>query len=217
MAIFSTQYNFRYSQKIILPAAERNKDPILKVLQKYIQESKTGNVLEISSGAGQHVAYFASHFPKLTFQPSEVDESLFNSIIEYASEIKTNNIRKPIKIDASTDYKTWDLSDEKFDYLININLIQVSPFECTLGLFKGAGNLLKPNGFLFTYGPFAFNGVIEPQSNVDFDKELKSKDPRWGIREITEVKEIAKENGIDFVKIYDLPANNKCVVWKKIL
>lgn len=211
--IYFTFPNF--SSKIVLPAPERNKDPILNVLAKHIGASTSGNVLEISSGTGQHVSYFAPHFPLLTFQPSEVDESLFDSIVAYSSEIKTNNIRKPIKIDASTDYKIWNLHVKTFDYLININMIQVSPFDCTLGLFRNAGNILKPKALLITYGPYAFNGVIEPQSNVDFDKQLKTKNPEWGIRDMKDLKEIANENEIEFVRLYDLPANNKCVIWQK--
>ncbi|KAK9759262.1 Protein of unknown function (DUF938) [Popillia japonica] len=95
-------------------------------------------------------------------------------------------------------------------------MLQVSPFKCTLGLFKAAGNILKPNALMITYHPLAFNGVIEPQSNRDFDLELKSKNPEWGIRDLSDLKKIGEVNGIEFQQLYDLPANNKCVIWKKI-
>ena len=39
-------------------AAERNKDPILTVLESVLPE--TGSVLEIASGTGQHVCFFAA-------------------------------------------------------------------------------------------------------------------------------------------------------------
>ncbi|KAK9759263.1 Protein of unknown function (DUF938) [Popillia japonica] len=97
------------SCKKFFPPSDRNKDPILQVLLKHIDSSKPGNVLEISSGTGQHVSHFASRFPLLTFQPSEVDTTLFDSIRSYSLEVETKNIRDPIKIDASTDYNTWDL------------------------------------------------------------------------------------------------------------
>jgi hypothetical protein len=42
-------------------AAERNKDPILSVLESTLPEK--GSVLEIASGTGQHVCYFAASLP----------------------------------------------------------------------------------------------------------------------------------------------------------
>ena len=39
------------------PATERNRDPILDVLQTYLPEQ--GTVLEVSAGTGQHAAVFA--------------------------------------------------------------------------------------------------------------------------------------------------------------
>ena len=42
-------------------ATERNRDPILDVLRGVLP--LTGRVLEIASGTGQHVAYFARALP----------------------------------------------------------------------------------------------------------------------------------------------------------
>jgi tRNA G46 methylase TrmB len=54
-------------KRMFAPAADRNKEPICKVLQKYLPEK--GCVLEIASGSGQHVSYFAANLPStLTWQ-----------------------------------------------------------------------------------------------------------------------------------------------------
>lgn len=69
---------------MIASAAERNKQPILNALKQHLRAvagpSGSSLVLEVSSGTGQHVAYAAPHFPDLTFQPTEYDEQMFDSI-----------------------------------------------------------------------------------------------------------------------------------------
>ena len=42
-------------------AADRNKHPILDVLRETLPDQ--GTALEIASGTGQHVAWFAAHLP----------------------------------------------------------------------------------------------------------------------------------------------------------
>lgn len=172
--------------------------------------------MEISSGTGQHVSYFAEHFPLLTFHPSEFDKSLFNSIKAYSCETKTNNVKEPVYVDVTTDCDSWKFPRLTFDYLININMMHIAPFECAVMLFKNAGKLLKPNGVMVTYGPYAYEGVLEPQSNIDFDRNLRAQNASWGVRDVVDLKAIAGENKIELLNTYDLPANNKCLVWKKM-
>ena len=51
------------------PACERNKQPLLALLQAWLPER--ARVLEIGSGSGQHAAYFGANIPALTWQASE--------------------------------------------------------------------------------------------------------------------------------------------------
>ncbi|XP_043587280.1 methyltransferase-like 26 isoform X2 [Bombus pyrosoma] len=94
------------AKKLIYPAAERNKSPILSVLQKYIQHSPDKTFLEIASGSGQHIAYFATHFPQISFYPSEYESRLFESITAHTNGLI--NVKDPLKIDITTDFHTWD-------------------------------------------------------------------------------------------------------------
>ena len=52
-------------------AAERNKQPILDELQQLLP--RTGKVLEIASGTGQHVVHFAAALAGLHWQPTDRD------------------------------------------------------------------------------------------------------------------------------------------------
>lgn len=117
----------------------------------------------------------------------------------------------------SSDGRSFSDAINYFDFIININMIHISPIECTHGLFSNAAALLKDNGLLITYGAYAVDGIISPQSNIDFDGNLKSLDSRYGIRDLRMLKEMALNYGIEFQLILDMPANNKVCVWKKIM
>jgi hypothetical protein len=79
--------------------------------------------------------------------------------------------------------------------------MHISPWSCTLGLFSTATKLLKPGtGLLITYGPYAVNGVLTPEGNVNFDKWLKGTDPEWGVRDIRDLIQVGKSNGLEFQK-----------------
>ena len=59
------------SEPAFSPAAERNKQAILELLLQLLPAS--GTALEIASGSGQHVAWFAQRLPQWTWQPTDAD------------------------------------------------------------------------------------------------------------------------------------------------
>ncbi|CAG9764391.1 unnamed protein product [Ceutorhynchus assimilis] len=200
------------SKKINYPSADRNKFFILEVLEKYIDKNTPAKMLEVASGTGQQAAYYATKLPNLTIQPSEYAMEMFDSIRAYAEDVPDNRVKDPIKIDAKTG--PWEI-DNDFDYILNVNMFHVSPFSCSVGFFKYGGQVLKNNGLIFTYGALMIDGVIEPQSNIDFDRNIRARDPSCGLRDIRDLQKLAAENGITLKHMYDLPANNKCCVWVK--
>ena len=202
------------------PAALRNREPILNVLKStllpLLENNDSYNILEIASGSGDHVEYFAQHFPQITWQPTDIDPSYLTSIKEHIKSAELTNVRQPLSMDISQDFSSWEGHTGSYDAIYCANLIHISPFTCTVGLFSNAGRLLKSGGLLITYGPYAFDGVLTPESNVAFDQSLKSRNKEWGVRDVAELKIIASKNNIKLIKIHDMPANNKTLIWQKV-
>jgi hypothetical protein len=100
--------------------------------------------------------------------------------------------------------------------VVSINMIHVAEWNCTIALFKGAGELLKKGQFLILYGPFKINNMHTSESNYIFDNSLKMQNNLWGLRNLEEVTYEAKKNGFFQEDIVSMPANNFTIIYKKI-
>ncbi|VDO18563.1 unnamed protein product [Heligmosomoides polygyrus] len=155
-------------------------------------------LLELSSGTGQHVIKFAEKFPSVTFQPSEVDARSLHSIVAHIDHYRLPNVRVPLYIDVTKPVNHWALPADygplAVDVMLNINMIHISSQAAVEGLFKAsAANILlkRGTGLLITYGPYSIDGVISPQSNVDFDAGLRRQNPEWGLRDVQELSSVS--------------------------
>lgn len=195
------------------PATQRNREPILEVLQKYLPPQ--GNILEIASGTGEHAAFFASQFPDCQWYPSDRDAELRASIIAWSKECPADNLHPPLEIDASTDNWSIETTDITINAIVNINMIHISPYSACEGLMAGAERILPTDGILYLYGPYKREGKHTSSSNEAFDKSLRDRNSQWGVRQLENVIAVAEANNLALKQVIAMPANNLSVVFSK--
>jgi len=192
-----------------ISSAERNKSPILDVLARVLP--RQGVVLEIASGTGQHVIHFARALSGLTWQPSDSDAELRDSIALRVRDEQLANVNPPIDLDVTR--LPWPL--QTADAAVCINLIHVTPWSATLALFEGAKALLPAQHVLFLYGPYRRFGDHTSESNAQFDSDLRAHNPEWGLRDLEAVSEVAARASFVLAEIVEMPANNLSLVFER--
>jgi SAM-dependent methyltransferase len=195
--------------KWFTPSAERNKGPILDVLARTLP--RRGVVLEIASGTGQHVVHFAKALSGLTWQPSDPDPELRESIARRVRDEQLTNVSSPINLDVTR--LPWPV--QTADAAVCINMIHVAPWSATLALFEGAKTLLTSERVLLLYGPYRRFGHHTSDSNAQFDSDLRAHNPEWGLRDLEAVSGVATHAGFMLIEIVDMPANNFSLVFRR--
>ncbi len=191
------------------PAVARNREPILAVLSRVLPD--TGTVLEISSGTGEHAAFFAAALPQVTWQPSDLDPTALGTIDAYRNDAAVSNLRPALHLDASSP--DWPVTHA--DAIVCINMIHIAPWSACEGLMAGAARLLPAGGVLYLYGPYRRNGEHTADSNRAFDEDLRRRNPAWGVRNLEDVIALAARHSITHAETVAMPANNLSVIFRK--
>lgn len=191
------------------PAADRNKQPILDVLREVLPER--GHALEIASGTGQHVAWFAAALPQWTWQPTDAMPVAMESISARIAEQGLSNVRPPLVLDVVAP--EWLPGIEQFDLIYCANMLHISPWATCAALMQGSARHLTPSGVLVTYGPYLEDGLPTSEGNLSFDQSLRTQDPGWGIRRREDVEQEAARAGLQLRTRNAMPANNLLLVW----
>ena len=189
--------------RLHFPATHRNREPILAAMTGWLAEG--ARVLEIASGSGEHAAYFGQQRPDLRWQPSDREAENLASITAHAKDAGLVRHAAPIHLDAA-QAETWPQGP--FDAIFCANMIHIAPWEAGLGLLAGAGRVLRPHGALILYGPSRRRDRPTALSNEEFDASLKARDPRWGLRLLETVQDVAAGHGLALRDCLELPANN---------
>lgn len=189
-------------------ACEQNKHPILEVLR--LEFSNAHSVLEIGSGTGQHAVFFAGQLPHLHWQPSDVAAHHL-SIQSWLDEASLPNTALPLNLNVAR--ASWPT--QSFDAVFSANTTHIMSWPEVQHMFAGIGRVLKKGGVFCLYGPFNQHGDYTSASNASFDTWLKQRDPLSGIRDMEALIELGQEHQLSFTKVYEMPANNKILVWHK--
>ena len=173
--------------------------------------------MEIGSGSGEHGVVFQKRFPEIIWQTSDPDLQNRESIISWI-EYEELNKKMPQPLDLDVRNIPWKIPlmlAHPLQSIVSINMIHIAEWNCTIALFKGAGELLKKGQFLILYGPFKFNNMHTSESNYIFDNSLKMQNNLWGIKNLEEVCDESNKNGFSQEEIIRMPANNFSVIYRK--
>lgn len=195
-------------QRRSAPAALRNREPIAEVLQNWLPDG--GLVLEIASGTGEHAVHFAERFPALDWQPTDIHPDALASIAAWRGAVRLPNLRSPVILDASAP--DWPIA--RADAILSINMVHISPWKSALGLIAGAARVLPSGGPLILYGPWIRDGIATAESNLNFDSDLKRRNPEWGLRNIEDFA-AATEDRFELSETRTMPANNTIMLLRR--
>jgi SAM-dependent methyltransferase len=195
--------------RLVSPSAERNKGPIAEILMRVLPAQ--GEVLEVSSGTGQHVRHFAQALPHIRWQPTERDPDSLKSIASWLGQPPPPNVNPPLGLDVYD--ASWPAHDVAG--VVCINMIHIAAPSAAEALMRGAGDVIAPGGILFLYGPYRRQGRHTSPSNEVFDARLKARDPEWGVRNLEDVVHLASIVGLELEQTHDMPANNLALVFRK--
>lgn len=195
------------TMKPFAESCEENKQPILEILRQEFAHAH--RVLEIGSGTGQHAVYFARALPHLSWQTSDVPEN-HPGIQTWLNEEGPDNAHPPFPLDVTKN--GWP--EREYDGVFSANTVHIMSWPEVESMFAGIERILLPGGRFCLYGPFNYDGQYTSESNANFDRWLKTRDPKSGIRDVADLNKLAEKAGLKLVRDYDMPANNRILVWQ---
>lgn len=189
-------------------ASARNAGPIAGVLSHEFRHCRS--VFEIGSGTGQHAVEFAARFPHLEWQPSDLEPN-HAGIRAWIAASALSNVRQPESFDALTDA----VPRQKFDAVFSANTAHIMSYAAACRMIRLVARMLASDGLFCLYGPFSRAGSFSTDSNAAFDASLRRRNREMGLRDLDDLQHKALECDLVLTRIYAMPANNLCVIWRK--
>jgi SAM-dependent methyltransferase len=198
-------------EKPFSEACERNKGPILSVFEEVISPVNK-RLLEVGAGTGQHALHIAPRFPHVEWVPSDRYSQL--PVLKAGlAGVQIKNLKEPIPFDVGKDDFPGPLG---FDLVFTANTFHIMHWKECKSLMKQLGHRLREGSQVLIYGPFNYNGRYTSESNEQFDRMLKARDPLSGIRSFEDVLGNMIKNGFTLCKDFEMPANNRLLVFNRL-
>lgn len=195
-------------------ACERNKKPILEVLQSYALE---GDLLEIGFGTAQHCEFLSQNLNHLQWYASDHED--YHWIFKERLRPVPQNIHGPFSLWADEVSFLEQCKKQKlplsFDALFSANTLHIMNERQCDYFCQHVSDILKSKGLLFLYGPFRFEDRAFSESNQRFHEDLVSRGVGSGIRDFERIKSLLDQHNVKQLKIHDLPSNNHLLVFQK--
>jgi hypothetical protein len=188
-------------------AADNNRGPILTELRRLLAAATS--VLEIGAGTGQHAVAFAAALPWLRWQPTDHPGAL-PMLQPRCAAAGLANLAAP----RALDILDWPAGLDWPDALYTANTLHIVAASTVETLFRHCAQEARSGSRLIVYGPFNYGGNYTSQSNADFDRWLRQRDPASGIRDREWVDDLARRAGYRLLEDIAMPANNRLLCWE---
>jgi hypothetical protein len=172
-------------------------------------------VLEVASGFGEAVSYFANSHPDTVFVPTDPQKLCLARLQELSHTHE--NLAEPVELNIFRASQ-WDqvAKEGPFDGMLVFNLIHLIPWSGTSELLDRASALLSTErGFLAIHGAFLREGMFMSESDREFDADIRSRDEEWGLRDLEHVVRIAGEKGFRKEEIREMRAGNWMLILRR--
>lgn len=193
------------------PSAGRNRDEIVDALVAELPDR--GVCLEVAAGTGEHAVLAATRLPGWRWLPTDRDPQALASIRAWVAHASLPNLAAPTPLDLG---QPWPCAPGSLDAVFASNLMHIAPIATTEALFRGAARHLAPAGLLLVYGAVFLPGEPPPAGNTAFDRELREQDPRYGVRTLEQLSQLASRAGLGAPRVRRMRKDNVLLRFERV-
>jgi cyclopropane fatty-acyl-phospholipid synthase-like methyltransferase len=197
--------------KPISEACLRNQGPIAEALKERLPSM--ARLLEIGSGTGQHAVFCAQALPHIKWQTSDLLGN-HEGMLQWIEDAGLDNVLPPLELDV--DKTLPDFNGMSIDHVFTANTLHYIAWGSVVNMFAKVSALLPKKGLFVIYGPVNVEGQFTSEGNAGLDKWLTTcVNPLAGIKDIADIKQLAKDQGLTLIDNLAMPANNRLLVLQK--
>lgn len=189
-------------------ACLRNQQPIADALKKLLPNP--ARLLEIGSGTGQHAVFCAQALPHIQWQTSDLLQH-HEGMLKWIEDAALDNVLPPLVLDVD---QAWPLIG--VDHVFTANTVHYIANTSVVNMFAQVSELLPEKGLFVIYGPVNVAGQFTSEGNAGLDEWLKTcVNPLAGIKDIADIEQLARDQGLALIDNLAMPANNRLLVLQK--